>query len=498
MWPKRRGGPQHVLETKWLPEAGRELWVGVDMLPDMAGGSEEQSSETETAALPRLEAAMVDELAKTRRRAWLVRASLPLEGTVEVAGAKNTITKLMIASCLTSGESELGNAPDIADTTITAAMLDALGAGVTLEGGRAIIDGATLSSARVGVSYSGLNRMPILALPVLLHRFGEAHVPVIGGDGIGPRPVDFHSDALSAMGVEVVVSSEGISAYGTLHGADIALPYPSVGATETVLLAAVLAKGRTMLHNAAVEPEVQELVQFLQRMGAIIEQADHRRYIIDGVAEVGAAQQTVGGDRVEGFSYLAAGIATGGRVTVTGCDPARLSPAIALLRRMGATVRIGADAQVEAEAPGGLTPVAVSTSPYPGVATDWQPPLVAALTQVSGVSAVHETVFEDRLGYTEQLRAMGATIEAFNDCLGGDCRFKAGRHRHSALVAGPTKLHGAEVAMADIRAGFGLAVASVMATGESLLSGIHHLERGYDRVLDKFTQLGADIEAIQT
>ena len=464
----------------------------------MDGRSTDAASEA-SAAQPRLEAALVEGLAETRRRAWLVRSSLPLEGTVEVAGAKNSITKLMIASCLAPGTSELGNVPDIADTAITAAMLDAAGAGVAVESGRAVIDGAPLRSSRVGVAYSGLNRMPILALPVLLHRFGEAHVPVVGGDGIGPRPVDFHRDALAAMGVEVVVDSDGISAYGAPVGADIALPYPSVGATETVLLAAVLARGRTVLHNAAVEPEVQELVLFLQRMGAIVEQTEGRRYVIDGVAPLDAAQQAACGDRVEGFSYLAAGIATGGKVAVRGCDPARMSPAIALLRRMGATVGIGADGQIEAEAPGGIAPVAVSTAPYPGVATDWQPPLVAALTQAGGVSAVHETVFEDRLGYTEQLRAMGATIEAFNDCLGGgDCRFNAGRHRHSVLVAGPIKLHGAEVAMAAIRAGFGLAVAAVMATGESLLSGIHHLERGYDRVLDKFAGLGADIEATQT
>ena len=442
---------------------------------------------------------MVDELAAVRRRAWYVRSSVPLEGTVVVAGAKNTTTKLMIAACLAEGASEFANVPAIADARITAAMLEAVGAGVALESGRAVVDGSTLSCAQVGVAYSGLNRMPILCLPVLLHRFGEARVPVVGGDGIGSRPVDFHRDALCAMGAEVQVDGERISARGALRGADIVLPYPSVGATETVLLAAACAQGRTILHNAALEPEIQELVQYLQRMGAIIERADGRRYVIDGVESLEPSRQHIAGDRVEAFSYLVAGIATQGKVAVMGCDPERMSPGIALLRRLGATVRIDLDGCVEAEAPGGLEPVAVSTAPYPGVATDWQPPLVAALTQAAGVSAVHETVFEDRLGYAEQLSAMGATIQTFSECLGGgDCRFAAGRHRHSALVAGPTKIHGAEVAMEDIRAGFGLAVAAVMATGDSLLSGIHHLERGYDNVLKKFRQLGADIEVTQT
>lgn len=442
---------------------------------------------------------MVDELEQMKRRAWYVRSSVPLEGTVMVAGAKNSTTKLMIAACLADGASELDNVPDIADARITAAMLDAVGAGVALESERAVIDASTLSSAQVGVAYSGLNRMPILCLPVLLHRFGEARVPVVGGDGIGLRPVDFHRDALAAMGAEVAVDDAGITARGSLHGADITLPYPSVGATETVLLAAVRARGRTILQNAAVEPEVQELIQFLQRMGAIIERTDGRRYVIDGVAELQPSQQHIAGDRVEAFSYLAAGIATQGKVAVVGCDPGRMSPGIALLRRLGATVTIDVDGRIEAEAVGGLDPVVVSTAPYPGVATDWQPSLVAALTQAGGVSAVHETVFEDRLGHAEQLGQMGATIQTFNECLGGgDCRFAAGRHRHSALVAGPTKIHGAEVVMEDIRAGFGLAVAAVMASGDSLLSGIYHLERGYDNVLDKFRQLGAQIEVTQT
>lgn len=442
---------------------------------------------------------MVNELAAAGDRVWYVRSGAVLEGTVAAAGAKNTATKLMIAACLADGASELHSVPSIADVRITAAMLEAVGAGVAVESGRAVIDGSTLTSSRVGLAYSGLNRMPILCLPVLLHRFGQARVPLVGGDGIGARPVNFHREALAAMGAEVRVDSDGITASGILRGADITLPYPSVGATESVLLAAVLARGRTTLHNAAVEPEIDELVGFLSRMGAIIDRTDHRRYVIDGVTSLQPAAQRIAGDRVEAFSYLTAGIATNGKVTVTGCDPTRMAPAIALLRRLGATVDIDIDGSIDAEAPNGLQPVAVSTAPWPGFATDWQPPLVAALTQADGVSAVHETVFEDRLGYTNQLALMGATVQTFNDCLGsGHCRFGSGNHRHSALIAGPTKIHGAEVAMEDIRAGFGLAVAAVTATGDSLLTGVHHLERGYDNVLHKFRHLGADITTAPT
>ena len=447
----------------------------------------------------RLESALANELAAAGDRMWYVRAGATLEGTVAVAGAKNTATKLMIAACLADGASELHNVPDIADVRITAAMLEAAGAGVAVESSRAVVDGSTLTNSRVGLAYSGLNRMPILCLPVLLHRFGQARVPLVGGDGIGTRPVNFHQEALTAMGAEIRVDPDGITASGTLRGADITLPYPSVGATESVLLAAVLARGRTILHNAAVEPEIDELVGFLSRMGAIIDRTDHRRYEVDGVTSLQPAAQRIAGDRVEGFSYLTAGIATKGKVTVTGCGPSRMAPAVALLRRLGATVRIDIDGAIEAEAPSGLEPVAVSTAPWPGFATDWQPPLVAALTQADGLSAVHETVFENRLGYTNQLALMGATVQTFNDCLGsGHCRFRSGRHRHSALVAGPTKMHGAEVVMEDVRAGFGLAVAAVTATGDSLLTGVHHLERGYDNVLGKFRHLGADITTAPT
>ena len=199
---------------------------------------------------------MVNELAAAGERVWYVRSGATLEGTVAVAGAKNTATKLMIAACLADDASKLHHVPGIADVQITAAMLDAVGAGVAVESGRAVIDGSTTSCERIGVAYSGLNRMPILCLSVLLHRFGHARVPQVGGDGIGARPVDFHREALAAMGAEVHIDPDGITAAGTLHGADITLPYPSVGATESVLLAAVLAQGRTTLHNAAVEPEI--------------------------------------------------------------------------------------------------------------------------------------------------------------------------------------------------------------------------------------------------
>jgi UDP-N-acetylglucosamine 1-carboxyvinyltransferase len=316
---------------------------------------------------------------------------------------------------------------------------------------------------------------------------------MVGGDRIGARPIDFHVDALRAFGAEVELTAEGMEAKATrLHGARIRLPMPSVGATETVLLTASLAEGRTVLENAAVEPEVVELALFLQRMGARIELRADRRFIIEGVPEMGGARQRVGGDRIEAFSYMVAGVATGGRVRIIGCHQDRLVTGITTLQRMGARFEITEEGIV-AEA-GELRPAAVQTSPHPGFMTDWQSALVVLFTQVEGLSVVHETVFEDRLVYVDALRQMGAEIELYDQCLVGEaCRFHESQWRHSAVVRGRTQLRGAEVEMPDIRWAFACVLAAAVAEGASVVRGIHHLERGYDRVYDKFSGLGLRI-----
>jgi UDP-N-acetylglucosamine 1-carboxyvinyltransferase len=340
------------------------------------------------------------------------------------------------------------------------------------------------------VSYSGLNRIPILLTGPLLHRLGEAVVPLSGGDLIGSRPVDFHLDALRAFGADGHAKTVG------LHGARIRLPFPSVGATETVLLTAAVARGRTVLENAAIEPEIIELALFLQRMGAGIELRADRRFVVEGGAGLTGARQRLGGDRIEAFSYLVAGLATGGEVRIVGCSQDRLVAAIANLHRMGAHVDIADDA-ISARLPGGGRPVAVATSTHPGFMTDWQAPLVVLFTQVPGMSVLHETVFEERLGYVEALRTMGAQAELFDQCLAGQaCRFHEGEFRHSVVVRGRTPLRGAELTMPDIRAGFAYLLAAATATGTSTIGGVHHLERGYDQVFDKFSELGLGVRAL--
>jgi UDP-N-acetylglucosamine 1-carboxyvinyltransferase len=419
--------------------------------------------------------------------AWHIEPSGPLRGEVRVSGSKNAVTKHMVAALLADTPSTITNAPAVGDVGITADILRSIGLGVGIEGDRITIDPVQDPVPRVPLEFTGLNRIPILLLGPLLHRAREAFVPLVGGDRIGTRPVDFHVTALQQMGAEVEVQPQGITARmaGRLRGAKISLPYPSVGATETVLLSAVLAEGRTVLYNAATEPEVVELALYLQRMGAHIAQRPDRRWVIEGVERLSGADTRLQGDRLEAFSYLVAGLMTGGQVRVSGCAQDRLVTAINTLHRMGAQFEI-TDDYITAVA-SKLRPHAVQTDTHPGFMTDWQPPLLVLMTQAEGMSVLHETVYEDRLGYVDALKAMGAEIELFNTCLGGPaCRFHDTSAVHSAVVRGVSKLQGAEVTVPDVRAGFSSVIAAAAAEGTSVLRDVHHLERGYD---DPFTTL---------
>jgi UDP-N-acetylglucosamine 1-carboxyvinyltransferase len=411
-----------------------------------------------------------------------------------VKGSKNAVTKHMVAALLGRTPSTVLNCPAIGDVDITAGMLRDLGATVEVDAdGSVVVHAPSLDTGRVPVTYGGLNRIPILLVGPLLHRMGEAFVPLVGGDRIGARPVNYHVRCLEAMGAEVLTTPEGLEAKATkLHGARIRLPFPSVGATETVLLTAALAEGRTVLENSAIEPEVIELALFLQRMGARIELRPDRRFVIEGVDRLDGARHSLSGDRIEAYSYLVAGLVTGGRVRVHGCAQDRLVTAISTLHRMGARFEI-TDEWVAAEARE-LRPAVVQTDTHPGFMTDWQSPLVVLFTQCQGLSVLHETLFEGRFPYVPDLQRMGAEVELYDSCLGGrDCRFHEGEAIHSAVVRGPTPLHGTEITSSDIRGGFAYVLAAAAAEGPSILHDVHHLERGYHRPLEAFEALGLPI-----
>lgn len=426
---------------------------------------------------------------------WFIEPNGPLVGDVQVFGSKNAVTKHMVAALLGDGPSTISNVPEVGDVQITADILRAIGAGVTQEDGTLEITPPEEAKPQVPLSFSGLNRIPVLLIGPLLHLTGEAFVPMVGGDRIGGRPVNFHIQALKALGAEIEVTDEGIRAScKRLRGAIIELPYPSVGATESTLLSAATAEGKTVIRNAATEPEVLELALFLQRMGALIELAPERRFVIEGVPSLRGAKTRLQGDRNEAFSYLVAGLITRGAVRVIGCGQDRLVTAITTLARMGAEVSID-EHGIAAFAPDGLHPAAVSTDVHPGFMTDWQTPLMVLFTQAEGMSVLHETVYEDRFVYVPALKAMGGEIGLFATCLGGPaCRFHDTSYLHSAVVRGPSKLHGAEVDVPDVRAGFSSVIAAAAASGPTIIHGVRHLERGYHRPADQLRSLGLLLE----
>jgi UDP-N-acetylglucosamine 1-carboxyvinyltransferase len=428
--------------------------------------------------------------------AWAVQPSGPLRGDVRVSGSKNAITKHMVAAVMADSPSTIRNVPAVGDVGITTDVLQSLGVGVERDGDEITITPTPDIDPEVAQRYSGLNRIPILLLGPLLHLRGEAFVPLVGGDRIGARPVDFHVEALRAFGAEVTETAEGVRAQvaDRLVGTQITLPYPSVGATETVLLTAALAEGRTVLNGAATEPEIIELALFLQRMGARVELSPGRRFVVDGVDRLHGATTILEGDRLEAFSYLVAGLVTGGQVRVGGCSQERMVTAISTLQRMGAHLEID-DEWISAHPGDGLSAIAIHTDTHPGFMTDWQSPLFVLMTQAEGMSVLHETVFEDRIRYPATVvQAMGGEIELFSTCLGGPaCRFHDSNAVHSAVVRGVSKLRGAHVEIPDLRAGFSGVIAAAVADGSSVIEGVHHLERGYNQPLETLQSLGLDV-----
>lgn len=417
----------------------------------------------------------------------------PLSGRIKVGGAKNATSKMMIASLLTDEPVVLDNVPAISEVEITAELLGSLGADIHRQGSTMTLDTPKITSTTVEELSRG-NRLPILALSPLLNRAGEANVPTVGGDAIGPRPVDFHIEALRTMGAQIEVTSTGYRATTTgLKGAKIDLPYPSVGATENIILAAVLAQGRTLIRGAATEPEISDLVRLLQRMGAIIEFGANRTVTIDGVPRLHGTRYRIMGDRLEAASFALLGIATGGEVTVEGIGQDELITFLNTIRRIGADYAVSDDG-IKFKQSSAMRGIELETDTYPGFATDWQQPTVVLLTQASGVSVIHETVYEERFGYTEALVKMGADISVFSKCLGElPCRFRGRGMRHSVVINGPTPLRAADNEIPDIRAGMAHVIAALIADGQSRLTGIEHLLRGYEHFIDKLESIGADI-----
>lgn len=428
---------------------------------------------------------------------YQIEGGAPLRGEVKLSGAKNAATKLLVASMLTSEPCVIHNAPfGLGDLMITEDVARALGAEIEHRDQHgAIIRTPRITSSEVPHALGSKNRLAILTAGPLLHRTHEAIIPAPGGDRIGPRPINFHLEGLKAMGANLTTFENSYHFTTTgLRGVTIDLPFPSVMATETLLIAATLAQGVTTIQNAAIEPEIIELIKFLQKMGAIIEQRVDRKIVIEGVDKLHGAEHHALPDRNEAVSLAIAAYLTHGDVRLIGADQG------VLLTFLNTLYRVGLDFKVDDHGIrffGGndaIRPIALETDVHPGFMTDWQQPFTVLLTQARGMSVIHETIYEDRFGYTVDLNQMGADTGLYSKCLGElPCRFRGQSHKHSCIVRGPTPLHAADLTMPDVRAGASYLLAALCAEGTSTIHGVEHIERGYENLEGKLRSLGARI-----
>lgn len=437
-----------------------------------------------------------------------IKGGQPLKGHVKVAGAKNAMTKLLVASLLSNKKCTFYNVPDIGDVEITLDLCKEIGMEVEWDKEAGIMQVITkeLKTAYVPQRFSGSNRIPILMIGALLGRTNEdIIVPTTGGCCIGKRPVDFHLQALEQLGAFIEfrgMQREGAyfaHAHHGLKGTLIHLPYPSVGATENTIMAAVTAQGTTIIKNAAIEPEIVDLILFLQKLGAIITIDIDRTIRIQGTRHFHEVEHYVIPDRIEAASWGMAAICSKGRVFVEGAQHVNMITFLNKLREIGGGFEVkkeGIEFFYDQSLKGGIH---LETDVHPGFMTDWQQPFVVLLTQAEGTSVVHETVYENRFGYTETLKEMGADISLFKECLGSKtCRFNSQRFAHSAIIKGPTPLLAKDIFIPDLRAGFAYLMAALVAEGTSSMQGLHFLERGYGKLMHKLESLGADVERIHT
>jgi UDP-N-acetylglucosamine 1-carboxyvinyltransferase len=421
---------------------------------------------------------------------FVITGGQPLSGEIRIAGAKNAVLKMMAAAVLTGEPCVLRNVPNISDVAILRELMTDIGFEVRRSNGDALeLQAHEANWAFVPLEAALKMRASFILLGPMLARFGRVILPNPGGDRIGRRPVDFHVAAMEAMGATIVYRNGYYFASappGGLRAATIDFPMVTVMGTENAMLAATLAHGTTVIDNAALEPEVDDLIAMLRAMGARIERTAERRIEVEGVDQLHGTEHRVLGDRLEAETFAIAAAVTRGEVTLNGIDPTHLGAFLRVLDGIGVPYEADAGAsclRVNCCDGPDLRAIDVRTDPYPGFATDFQAPLSVLLTQASGVSTVHETIFEDRLDHFRELIRMGAAVELLDE--------------RRARITGPTPLRGAEVGIADLRAGATLVLAALAATGTSVISGIEHVDRGYEQIEAKLVALGARINRIE-
>jgi UDP-N-acetylglucosamine 1-carboxyvinyltransferase len=411
-----------------------------------------------------------------------IRGGLPLRGDVRASGAKNAALPLLCASLLAPEPLTLTNVPRLNDERTMQSLLSQMGVALDAsEAGTVSLDASRIDWPLAPYELVKTMRASILALGPLLARCHEARVSLPGGCAIGLRPVDQHVKGLEAMGASIDLDHGYIDAKGKLRGAKIVFDVPTVTGTENLLMAATLAEGATVLENAAREPEIVDLARCLVAMGARIDGAGTNRIVIEGVTALHGATHAIMPDRIETGTYLAAIAATGGNAAVRGADPESLEAVMAKLREAGADVAVDGDV-IRVSRTGKLTGVNVRTAPHPGFPTDMQAQFMALAARAEGTAVITETIFENRMMHVQELVRLGADIEVEGS---------------SAIVKGVAKLTGANVMATDLRASACLVIAGLVAEGDTTIDRIYHLDRGYERIEEKLSSLGASIERMK-
>lgn len=408
----------------------------------------------------------------------LVRGGTPLRGRVTIRGAKNSTLPLMAACIMAKSPCVLHNVPCLHDIFSMDKILSEMGMQIDFTGQSMTLDPTGVNSYEATYDLVRKMRASFFVLGPLLARFGKAHVSLPGGCAIGERPVDIHLKGLAALGAKIRIESGYVVAEGTLKGANVGLDFPSVGATENLMMAACAAEGVTRLNNVAREPEIVDLANFLNKMGAQISGAGTDLITVVGGGELQGVKHDVIPDRIEAGTFLLAGLATRGDVTVTQANPAHIEQFLDKLREMGATIETKGT-EIRATAPNGVVAKDISTQPYPGFPTDLQAQMMTLMCIAQGTSVIRESVFENRFMQVAELRRMGADIEVD----GG-----------TAIVRGVSGLSGAPVMASDLRASAALVIAGLIASkGETKILRVYHIDRGYERIEERLAGLGANI-----
>ena len=411
----------------------------------------------------------------------IIDGGRPLAGLVRVSGAKNSVLPILAATILAEGPVQLRNVPELRDVSTMAKLLEEMGA-VTSSAEEYKVDASSLSSFRAPYELVKTMRASFLVLGPLLTKYGKAEVSLPGGCAIGARPVNLHIKGLEAMGAKILVESGYVKARAPqgLKGAEIFLEIASVGATENLIMAAVLAEGKTVIHNAAEEPEITDLINFLMKMGAKISGAGTSVVEIEGVRSLRSISHSIIGDRVEAGTFLIAGAALGGEIEVQGFDPNHLTVVLEKLKMSGANLEISQDSVKLGMSLSRPEPVDIETGVYPGFPTDMQAQYMVLNCIASGKSVIQERIFENRFLHVQELSRLGAVIEL--------------RGNSTAVVTGVNKLTAAQVMATDLRASSSLVIAALIAQGKTVIDRIYHIDRGYEAIEHKIRALGGVIE----